>query len=547
MPIVKVRSLGELGIITDVSPEDLPANAWTGGLNIRFDERGVSRAPSFRRLMAPLPVGDPETAGVSMVASNPQGSSLDRLVALDTRFEALDITSLPDISPPTVLTMPEAAATSSERPNSTNIVGVLVMNRPDRRPVHIAPGSDTFSVLPGWPVNLRARTIRSFGDNLVATNLVDGTDFLERAIHLSSFARGAVPTSWDHTDPASGSARIGVDSVDPLVDVAVLGSSLMVYSSSEGFEVTRVPGNRLYNTRRLSGNRGIFAPGCAIEVRGEHYCFGPADIVAHQSSTAPRSIISGRNKRFLYRTLINSDASQFFTFTVDGLNEVWFCYRSRYSGAKWPANLASRGCNMAAVFNWSNAQWSFVDLPYVLCATTGNANPADSWALDQDTWNASGGAWSDGDDSRRRHIMLVCNKAPLAGITQNRLVALDGFGAMSRIDRALEPELFAPAWFERMGFDVDDEGLELRAYKHLRALYPQGELPAGGVILRAGGSLAPKGVVELPDAVTAEGSEDYKYDLKTGGRLLAMRWDVPDPNDFALSGFDLDIVVLGRR
>jgi len=51
------------------------------------------------------------------------------------------------------------------------------------------------------------------------------------------------------------------------------------------------------------------------------------------------------------------------------------------------------------------------------------------------------------------------------------------------------------------------------------------------------------------DAQTLNTSVDYKLDTRQGGRYLSYTMTVADGDnkDFALSGFDLDVVVTGRR
>ena len=47
MPILPVRDLGSAGVITDVAPYNIPMNAFSTGINVRFDEGKVRRAPIF--------------------------------------------------------------------------------------------------------------------------------------------------------------------------------------------------------------------------------------------------------------------------------------------------------------------------------------------------------------------------------------------------------------------------------------------------------------------------------------------------------------------
>ena len=45
MSIIPVRELGRVGVISDIPGYNIPINAVTRGINVRFDEGSVSRAP----------------------------------------------------------------------------------------------------------------------------------------------------------------------------------------------------------------------------------------------------------------------------------------------------------------------------------------------------------------------------------------------------------------------------------------------------------------------------------------------------------------------
>ena len=50
MSIIPVRELGRVGVISDIPGYNIPINAVTRGINVRFDEGSISRAPIFRKV-----------------------------------------------------------------------------------------------------------------------------------------------------------------------------------------------------------------------------------------------------------------------------------------------------------------------------------------------------------------------------------------------------------------------------------------------------------------------------------------------------------------
>ena len=50
MAILPVRDLGSAGVITDTAPCNIPINAFSTGINVRFDKGKVRRSPIFRKV-----------------------------------------------------------------------------------------------------------------------------------------------------------------------------------------------------------------------------------------------------------------------------------------------------------------------------------------------------------------------------------------------------------------------------------------------------------------------------------------------------------------
>ena len=49
-----VRDLGGVGVISDINAYNLPFNGFTTGINVRFDEGKIKRAPVFRKVFSNL-------------------------------------------------------------------------------------------------------------------------------------------------------------------------------------------------------------------------------------------------------------------------------------------------------------------------------------------------------------------------------------------------------------------------------------------------------------------------------------------------------------
>jgi hypothetical protein len=55
MPLVPIENLGQIGIIKDTPPYNLPPNAWSDGNNVRLLDNGVKKVAGYQEVMATCP------------------------------------------------------------------------------------------------------------------------------------------------------------------------------------------------------------------------------------------------------------------------------------------------------------------------------------------------------------------------------------------------------------------------------------------------------------------------------------------------------------
>lgn len=543
MATFRVRELGSVGIVSDVAAWDLPPNAFSDGMNVRFSqELGISRAPSFRTVRD-LTLWRPEAVPLGIYGLPTSGGE-DRLIILDQQGHAYEW--VPDQEPYQLFSAGFPNLSSPGRPVLSRMYGNLIIHVPNYLPTYVKPDDSEirFTVV-GWPPSLRARSMRAYGDQLFAFGLTEGAQLRPRSVRHSAFGNGEIPTSWDINDPATGAGEIELDHDDEVLDGLPLGQTLMVYSRSQCQEINRAGGLRLFSTRLLPGYRGVWGTDCVVEVNNSHYCFGPEDIVRHSGIQEPVSVAQGRVRSRIYKDITDRDADQFFVFYVQSAKEIWFCYRTADARAKFYGS--PQGCNMAAVLNVQTGAWTFVDLPFITSQSSMIIQTGGSWEEDEGTWDDGGGNWNDDEDRVRRSIIFASASVDTSQITHHRILALDGLGENSELDLPLCEEAFARAYARRFGLDLDVEGMELSQYKHCRMMFPQGDFPDGGLLFRAGGSLTPKGTTLLPQTLSLRVRGGYMVPLKTGGRYLGYELAAAAPQEFSMTGFDLDVVGLGKH
>ena len=132
MPTLPIRGVGDVGVVTDISSAHLPANAFTRGKNIRFDEGAVVRAPVFRR------VETNTTNKPRFIFSRLSETGHGSIILVDDKF---DIREYAAGNFTNKLTNTPALSSSLQPFTGTSLAEAIYINRSDRVPVYLF-GSD---------------------------------------------------------------------------------------------------------------------------------------------------------------------------------------------------------------------------------------------------------------------------------------------------------------------------------------------------------------------------------------------------------------------
>lgn len=533
-----IRNLGASGVITDLNPYNLPITGFTKGVNVRFDEGKVSRSPVFRSVKDSLGF-DPRGAFGNIPSTG-----------FDTVIMVSDVFGIYEYAAGTLTNISGSiTGTTDPRPFTlSSLADVNYINRPDRVPVYRDPLGTNFADLPNWPSNHRCNALRPFGDFLIAMNTTEGTATFPNRVRFSNLVdANTVPDSWDETDlTKSAGFNDLVQMQTPIVDGLELGTNFVIYSSSEAILMEFVGGTFIFNFRKLFGDEGIINQNCVVEVDGKHFVFGNNEIYV-TDGTSRQSISDERVRQFVYTGMNKKNADRFFVQHNEELSEIYFCYQSGDSLVNFPDTAR---CNRAAVYNYRNNSWSFMDLPNVSAGATANVNTVSTYANATGTYALIGGSYYDQEDSFNRHTLMVGNQDTANGIASSKLWALDladeGSVAFNIDSTATkEPSL------ERVGIDLDEIKQPLDGYKVITRMLPQistQNTQNTTVSFEFGASDIPNQNPNYTASASFDISTDYKIDSRAAGRYLSYKMTVSagDYKDFQFSGFDLDVTTTGK-
>ena len=167
-----------------------------------------------------------------------------------------------------------------------------------------------------------------------------------------------------------------------------------------------VGGTFLFNFRKLFGDEGVINQNCVVEVENKHFVFGNTDLYV-TDGVSRQSICDERVRQFVFTTLNKKNADRCFVQHNDALSEIYFCYQSGDSLVGFPDTAR---CNRAAVYNYKNNCWSFMDLPNVSAGAEANIDTVATYANATSTYAATGGSYYDQEDSFNRHTLMVGNR-----------------------------------------------------------------------------------------------------------------------------------------
>jgi hypothetical protein len=541
MATVPVRNLGAVGIIKDPDPTSIPPSAFSDGLNVRFNDAKVERAPIFRKVFS-IPTSTYNPLWCYGVFTN--HATFDTIIYCNRGGGIYKIFN----GAQTDITDTGHVFSNDDRAGSGgSLAGCIYINQPNWVPRVLTPGAVRCVVLPNWNSTWRCGSLRMFGSQLVALNVTKGaTNYPLMVLVSDTVTYGNYPVSWDATD----TTKLAVENTlsqatTPIVDGGVLGRDFMIYTSDEVWKMVNNSGQLMFDFHRLPfDNVGLINQNCFVEVDGKHFAWSDTDIYMHDG-VSKTSLLDQRNRSVFFKELNMTYQDAFFVAHDKRHNEVLFCGVSNNSGLAIPP--VNSFCNYAAVYNYRDNTWSFRDVPNVSAAATANVNALLSTynLIDSSfTYANTGGAYTDQDESYSRFCVFLIGANTSVGISEAKLDVLD-FADKGKLSLPVDPDTVANpvAWVEHSRSHFEEAGADLRSYKLVRAVLPMGSATDPDASLSI--QLAGDGVWNVAQPWNPR--TDYKVDTRVTGRYITTRFTMSSLHDFSLAGYDFDVIVTGRR
>lgn len=388
--------LGQYGWIPDQQPQELPENAFSDVLDVRFKDGELQSMVGETRVF-PSP---PSVTPYFILPFTTSAKKYWAYLGLARAF-VNDGTTETDITPASPFT-----GTASNKWTGGTVNGYPVFNNGIESPVYwdLNTANDLVT-LTGWDATERAAAVRTFKDFIFAMGITKGATVLPNLFKWSDRAPvGGIPTSWDETDVTKDAGEQPLTGNDGImVDGLQLGDSFIIYYERAMYVVRESFNSAIFTFQRLPGVDGMLAIGCVADTPIGHVVLTAGDVIVHQGQGS-KSLADARVKNWINTSMDSTNRKQSFVVHNPRFKEVWVCIPT----------VGNSVPNRAAVYSYAYDNWTLRELPSVNHAACGliDYSSVATWASAADPWDLTLGTWDGSPFPPGETVLLLATATP---------------------------------------------------------------------------------------------------------------------------------------
>lgn len=529
MPNIPFYMAGEVGIVKDVAPHELPPQAWSAGMNVGFKNGKVFRRDGQQQVYAGH-LGRPFWLGLV-----PTQTQIYWVYADQTKLYATDGAAHAEVTRASGV----YGAFDINRMWDGNVFGGIPVytNGVDKPQAWLLPGLSTdFQDLPNWTAANLARIIRPYKSFLVAMGVSKTGAYLPNLVWWSHPADpGTLPISWDITDPTKLAGEL--DLVDEYVggirDALPLRDALIIYKDNAVWGLQFIGGNDVMRSYMILGGIGILGPHCATYVnQGRQHLFATnGDLVVFDGQNTD-SVLDKKMKSYLSNTIDTNVAERSFVFALERTNEAYFCYPEL--GNEYP--------NMAIIWNWKENTVTQRDLGGLISSAM--VGPVvvsgDPWDLDLANWASDSTAWDLAQYRASAFDILMAKPGVDLGTSRLLQMGVQQTYEGNQYNAYVERTDIALVGQDRNGqpkADFERRKLAKRIWPHVEG---------SPIQVSVGSQETLGGGVTYASPQTFTPGVDKYLDFLVNGLLIAVKFESNTQGVWQLEGFNFEIEPLGN-
>lgn len=330
-----LEDFSQPGFVSDI-PDDLtPGGAWTDSRNVRYRDGAVEKCRGYQPALNSL--------SATAIAANAisDGTNYFWVYASNTVLYATDGTTHANVSHLSLT----YAATDDLGWNLEPFHGFMLGNEGVQIPQVWNPSlGNKFASLSAWPSGVTCKVLRPFKDFIFALRITDTGAYNPRLIRWSdAAAQGALPQSWDFTDPTNQAGIVELAQTgDLLVDALPLRDSLVIYKEQCTWLAEYVGQPDIFGFRQVFSQLGMLTENCSVAFGSRQLVLTDSDVIVHDGNSA-ESIVDKKARKWLFNRINTNRFKRCFVKADYRNREIYICFPE--SGYDWP--------NLALVWNWA--------------------------------------------------------------------------------------------------------------------------------------------------------------------------------------------------
>jgi hypothetical protein len=379
--------------------------------------------------------------------------------------------------------------------------------------------------LTAWPaVTLIAKVVRPFKDFIFALRITDNGTYNPRVLRWSDrAAQGALPLSWDFSDPTNqaGINELG-QTPDQLVDAVPLRDSLVIYKEFHTWIAQYSGLPDVFSFRQVFSQLGMLTENCAVTFGSNQVVLSDNDLVIHDGNNA-KSLADKRTRRWLFNRINAARFKRCFVVADHRNRTVKVCFPE--SGVDWP--------NLALCWDWAEDTFHVEELGGPKTYATTGIIPGTAVSFDADTGTFAEAAGTFDEETYSPFL--------------TRILLLDSTAKRAYQDDSGEDFNGSPmtCYAEHRGLSFSHD---LLFQKRIKRIFPK-VAGAQGDILRfyIGARSRQNEATSWTGPYDFTIGVDYKIDLRRTARLLDFKVEYVGTNSFRLHTIGFEYEADGLR